>query len=59
MMKAIIEWNKGKGAEYCSDCKKLIRVGFIMTDDEREALSGKKDLSPNFCTSCDIVHGKK
>ena len=47
--KAIIKFNNGNGAVICSECRKIIRAGSTMTDEDWKAVRGEIHLPPQYC----------
>jgi NAD-dependent SIR2 family protein deacetylase len=52
MKKAIFKLNGGLGALLCSQCHKILKTGYQMTDKERTAFKGEIHLDPQYCDQC-------
>lgn len=52
MEKARVKWNSGHLAILCSECSKIIKVGFEFTDEEANFARGNGHLDPQYCEGC-------
>jgi hypothetical protein len=51
--KLIIKYNGSRGAILCSDCSKILKVGWQFTDEETKFFTSKLDyLPPQYCEHC-------
>ena len=50
---AILKFNGGNLALLCSDCARIIKVGYEFNEEERKFVKGEIDkLPPLFCQEC-------
>ena len=52
MKEAIFKFNNGNGAILCSKCHIIIKTGKDFTQQEKEAMIGKRHLEEQFCDKC-------
>lgn len=52
--KAIFKFNGGVGALLCSGCRVILKTGDQFTEEEKEAMIGKKELPPQTCNTIGI-----